>query len=1562
DGLAGRRAVADLLAAWEAAKLQWHRENAIRAEARATSQNILISGPEHASLRNAFEKKWGELPNDEVPGRHYPSMKLEQIEQNEPRPESLMEVASKEDKEEDFLSTEVDNNNRLVVKKGAAAQLRIPQSPEELRVRLRVLGNAWMFGAMKFNRPWLAGLTPTLWQRYADYALGKKVALLPAIGPDGEVADGPRPPWRSVLSYEFELRKMAYDQVRQDSTMAEGLKAALQDAELRSLHFIGPLTRQQNTVDSNKRQRTEDPGLCTGTEALALSNYEQFFDLPRGAASLDRLRKGDGKCSKGKKHWNTPDGRAICFKFNNKGQKCSGNCGRAHVCQVCFSDQHPAYDWTGAPEVVVKPSGGLRVLYLFVGKQRRGDIRYWLTQLCRSADVPLCMREVDVLRPPQDAVTDQHVWGPLVTEIAHGAFDVILATPSSSAHSRAHWSTSPGPRPLRNSEFSKGFPWLEGGKRKKVQVANESLDRIAAAIREGCRSPARSARWLEFPEDLGRVATWNQRPASIWQPEEEMRRLALETDATTAAFFQCRWPGVHRRRPTRTASTLLGHHAFGAQGWPQFSPDGVYLGPLPQHCGHDHEDLLGKGGDGDAFRTTKATAYPSPMCRDIAKLVLAHFLEVRRSLPEGGGRAAAAPTRVTLAAARPDDHESMYIGRGTATLPKSKWHNPFKVAELGRDACLKRFEEYARRELWEDLEELAGKSLACHCREGQSCHGDVLVKLFKEKGAGKELRESPPEVDGRDASPESRDGGRRARLGEGPWGNGPPAEVGSAGKPKRFVDGAGLCSLGRWAPESRNCATPPWLARLQGTFRSIVQGLEDPMKIFARLACGGVEGPPFPDAAVQQARDAWLSELRVASGRVDLAEVPERQPFFLKALGVHLKEVGDPDWRIFEDSKDSFTSGVALGFGELMPRTPAVFERKVHWRRYDRDVVEGLPEDKGNYVSAIGRAGEIRTQFEEEVREGLMSRMPLADARREFGPRLHVAALAALEKGTDSFRLVHDGTHGVRINPNIKPRDQVRQPGIDELRWILGRSRAEGLPLIALKADVRRAHRLVRVARRDWGCQACALPNDPDHVYLNAVGTFGIASAGYWWARLASAISRSVHGFVGKAEFWQLLFADDFPWLFSGRRLHEDALLVLLWFLVVGTPFSRGGTFIEWVGIQIDLSHRSLGISARRVEWVQRWIRDILFEGQVLMSAFGEALGRLSFAVQALPCYRPLLAPLYSWAAAAPAGAYLGIPPVVRLVLEFFADRLLADGGARPCWPRCKPAQGAVEWFRSDAKAEGDDIGIGGRECRGGVAPADARWFHVKLTRANAPWAFRAGEPFRVIAALEMYGTLISCMVFLPEASLQGDAGRLLLSGTTDNKGNSYVVQRLFTTKFPLCAFVMELAAQLQRWQAELHLDWTPREQNVEADELSEGVFRRFTESKRIIVDPASLEFVLLPKVLETGASLVDFVKEQRGQQKRQASTELPKRPRRPRLRETDPCPGPPPCPEAVSSRSSSRALDEFRRFCLNWLHVFEECSIDPGQNPKVVVTEEQLLQCSNIAEIADLCLESASA
>lgn len=50
--------------------------------------------------------------------------------------------------------------------------------------------------------------------------------------------------------------------------------------------------------------------------------------------------------------------------------------------------------------------------------------------------------------------------------------------------------------------------------------------------------------------------------------------------------------------------------------------------------------------------------------------------------------------------------------------------------------------------------------------------------------------------------------------------------------------------------------------------------------------------------------------------------------------------------------------------------------------------------------------------------------------------------------------------------------------------------------------------------------------------------------------------------------------------------------------------------------------------------------------------------------------------------------------------------------------------------------------------------------------------------------------------------------------------------------------------------------------------------------------------------------------------------------------------------------------LNQFRRFCINWLIVFRECSIDPVNNPVIVVTEEELARQSSIEEIADMCLE----
>jgi hypothetical protein len=88
----------------------------------------------------------------------------------------------------------------------------------------------------------------------------------------------------------------------------------------------------------------------------------------------------------------------------------------------------------------------------------------------------------------------------------------------------------------------------------------------------------------------------------------------------------------------------------------------------------------------------------------------------------------------------------VYIGRecyrGGWSLPRSKWYNPFSVKSCGTNqkAC-KKYENYIKKkpELLNCLHELSGKRLGCWCKP-KDCHGDVLVKLYKERVGKKRKR------------------------------------------------------------------------------------------------------------------------------------------------------------------------------------------------------------------------------------------------------------------------------------------------------------------------------------------------------------------------------------------------------------------------------------------------------------------------------------------------------------------------------------------------------------------------------------------------------------------------------------------------------------------------------------------------------------------------------------------------------------------------------------------------------------------------------------------------------
>ena len=81
---------------------------------------------------------------------------------------------------------------------------------------------------------------------------------------------------------------------------------------------------------------------------------------------------------------------------------------------------------------------------------------------------------------------------------------------------------------------------------------------------------------------------------------------------------------------------------------------------------------------------------------------------------------------------------TLYVGRNmTQYIPGaigSKWCNLFKVDKHGREGCIQLYEEMIRsnKELMDSLDELEGKELGCWCKP-EGCHGDVLIKLVKEK-------------------------------------------------------------------------------------------------------------------------------------------------------------------------------------------------------------------------------------------------------------------------------------------------------------------------------------------------------------------------------------------------------------------------------------------------------------------------------------------------------------------------------------------------------------------------------------------------------------------------------------------------------------------------------------------------------------------------------------------------------------------------------------------------------------------------------------------------------------
>jgi hypothetical protein len=629
---------------------------------------------------------------------------------------------------------------------------------------------------------------------------------------------------------------------------------------------------------------------------------------------------------------------------------------------------------------------------------------------------------------------------------------------------------------------------------------------------------------------------------------------------------------------------------------------------------------------------------------------------------------------------------------------------------------------------------------------------------------------------------------------------------------------------------------------------------------------------PFKEEWIRTARslvDEWLTTFLPEENHslpqyTDWKSIPDGQPFLLHMLHGLLDTMGDAD----SDFIPQFIKGVPLGILHPIIGNRAIFDEKTKWKLSLDPLLDPVLENP-NYVSLKDHIEEVERQFKEEELEGLMKEMSNADFANQFGNNSAISALAVIEE-PGKIRVLLDATHATQVNHRIRCPDQICVPGVREIHTLLNEYLDSKTVPLALLADISKAHRRYKHLPDEQGYLGCRLR---DHsVWINLCGTFGIACAAYWWSRLMGALTRCIHGILGPSLPLELLvYVDDLQFIAGDRRERKAVVFAIFLFRMLGVPFKvpkfRGGFKVDWIGLHICFKTYSVGLSPERAAWMVSWIRKILAQGWVETREMAMGLGRLNFAVSALIFEKPFLGILYMWTSTIISSdkRVASIPWAVRLILQWIGERLSSSNAMQ----RVLPATNSTEdWFRSDAKAEDGRATIGGWECIGNTPPHKARWFFVEVEQSWAPWAFsKKKDPKRVIATLELLGTLL-CLMLFRDRITAGRSGTICVAGGTDNAGNTFAMNKLMSTKWPLTVLLIEMAEFLRQSSIQLHLQWVPRESNVEADNLTNEKFEGFNEDLRIHVDGANLPWLVLPRIMAQSQRLFEEVLEQRSKNK----------------------------------------------------------------------------------------------
>ena len=1062
-------------------------------------------------------------------------------------------------------------------------------------------------------------------------------------------------------------------------------------------------------------------------------------------------------------------------------------------------------------------------MYLFAGKKRQADVGSCLNKMHSDGRIALQLIEFDIERSETHDLRSNDLWDQITARLRKGRWFLIVSPPCNTfSRARFQWRLHPGPRLVRSRTWPKGFPWLSGLNQAIVNEANEfvlkCLDACSVAVQHGG--------WflLEHPEDLGKVH--DEVPGTIWQ-WDEVPNLFAWCGGFTCAVHQCTF-GAPTSKPTRLMTNFVLNDLRCHPGFPQFDSSFRYLGPLPKSCGHVHESKL-VGKQNNQWKTGPSAAYPPDMCQFIAEAI---FVAVASF--GGGGETGDTAT------------EPLNNSMATEPWPSNSWD---LLPEAGNSKG-------------------EGKDLGT-TEGGPPCPNFSMVnqtqKPIVDLTSGEPVRE--PSVESIRPLTQADEVGAFDMV--SCLNSGHPIRVEWDTFERDFIDGFGLWSPTRWPPAARGVRRSVAMKRLAFETFSLLadtvrQCIPDVRSAAFALVTGKFQASPFVGEPLESLRTQWAGLLRDPA---DALVIDSGQPFLLRGMAQWLTVFEDPDVGWLVDAEDCFATGVPLGVDAPLPRSPQVFPEKVKHRKLDDSDFNPVAS---NYPSAQLSTAELESKFREEELAGRMYPTRYSVLKEEFGEeRIRIASMAAITKPDGSIRPLHDGTHSVQVNNRIVYRDQIQCPGPPEVASVVRESVETREAPFCVSADIKSAHRLVKIRKMDWPYMACKADSNSSTVWVNKVGTFGISSAPYWWSKLFALVGRFVGHVMGAAWFLHLVYVDDLHGAFTGASKFLHLWVWVLAFELVGTPFAyhkfRGGFSSEFVGYQMRYDLNEVGISLRRGEWLSKWIRSAEEKRFVVVTRdFAEFLGRLGFVAQLLVWLKPHLSPLFAWSAATAASTVAKLPEIVILTVKYLVAEFSIESymvSAR------RPRVFTGEQFRTDAKCTDDSVVLGGWEVSSG------RWFQICLDESKAPYLFRPGKGSQwASTSAELLATLAALVAFgWTDAATSRKSLELCLAAGTDNRSNECLSVKRSTTKFPLMLINMQLSSVLSRARVTVRLKWRPREENTIADDITNSIFDQVDLSKRIAMSYNDLPVQIIHALFEAKSDFDQARESQRAVARSQA-------------------------------------------------------------------------------------------